>query len=248
MSAGRLIIRFDKPEHVLSADTYLAFMHSTTLTQSELDSFHTVVMHLAPTIFPFVRIVPHLLVLLATMPSNCISYDFMSHLSPTDRLVQCGRLYPLIEAEVLLFTIGRNVNSYAGFIGSGDTGRAVASSYYIHNKSIAEHAKYSPLATGEDFRDPPIYIDVREGHAPQLPEENATIKAYDELRKMGLTLQQQEYGKRNQGSICFPTDHELTSVRSSIHRGKSLWTPSCTLLPTRSLDQLASEVQGNGLE
>ena len=217
------------------------------LAQSELDSFRTVVMHLAPTILSFVRVVPHFLVLFATMSSNCFSCDFMSNLNATDRLAQVGRLVPLIDAEILLHTIDRNVSSYGGFIGVGDTGRAVASSYYIHNKSIAEHTNYNPLAPGEDFRDPPIFIDVREGHASQLPEENTTIKAYDEMRQMGLTLQQQEYGKGNQGSMCFPTDHELTSVRSRLD-GKPMWTPACTLLPTSALDQLAPEVQGNGLE
>ena len=82
----------------------------------------------------------------------------------------------------------------------------------------------------------------------QLPEEAATIAAYDELLKMSLSLQQQEYSQRREGNVCFPADDTLTGVRSRITRPESLWTPACTLLPSRSWDQLASEVQGSGLQ
>ena len=112
-------------------------------------------------------------------------------LNPTDRLARCGRLVPLQEAEILQQSSGRNLSSYVSFTGNGDTGRAFATSYYIHNKQQAEHLGVSPLAHGEDFRDPPAFINVREGHSSQLPEEAATIAAYDELLEMGLTLQQQ---------------------------------------------------------
>ena len=179
----------------------------------------------------------------ATVP-NCFLYDTLSSLNATERLAQVGRLVPLTIAGTLLEETGRNVNSYGIFVGEGDTGRAVASSYYIHNEPIEEHTDYCPLKLGEDFRDPPLYI-AREGHASQSPEglfhsmsESANFKAYDELSRMGLTLEQQEYGKKNQGSTCFPVNDSLTSVRSRLE-GKRLWTPECALIPTTTMDQLA---------
>ena len=131
----------------------------------------------------------------AIMSSFLFAYDFLTSLNPTDRLARCGRLVTLQEAEILQHSTGRNLSSYVSFIGNGDTGRAFATSYYIHNTQQAEHLDFSPLAHGEDFRDPPAFSNVREGHSSQLPEGAATIAAYDELLEMGLTLQQQEYSQ-----------------------------------------------------
>ena len=125
--------------------------------------------------------------------SSVFALDYLAALNTTDKLARLARLVTLQEAEILSYPAGRNMSSYVSFIGSGDTGRAFATSYYIRNKQQAEHLGFSPLANREDFRGPPVFINVREGHSSQLPEEAATIAAYDELLKMGLSLQQQEY-------------------------------------------------------
>ena len=128
---------------------------------------------------------------------SIFAYDFLTAgLTTVQKLERLNRLVTLQEAEKLCYTVGRNLSSYTVYQGVGDYGAAFASSYYIHNMPQAEHPDFCPLPLGAEFRDPPIFINVREGHASQLVEA-ATLKAYDQLFAMNLTLQKQEHSQTN---------------------------------------------------
>ena len=149
-------------------------MHSTTLARSELDGFISVVMHFALPTFVTMTI---------------FAFDYMANnMTTMDKFTRLKRLITLQEAEMLCYAGGRNLNSYVIFKGKGDTGSAFASSYYFYNMKQSEHPRFSQLTSGALYRDPPIFIDVREGHSSQqLPEEAAaTLKAYDQLIAMNL--------------------------------------------------------------
>ena len=131
----------------------------------------------------------------------------LENMTPTDKMSRLARVISMHDAEALLLEAGRNINSYCGFVGFGDSGRPFASSLYVHRKQYSEHGCFIPLREGEGFRDPPTFINVSEGHSSQqLPTENSTLEAYEALRKIYLQLEQQEYSQRHGGKVCFPAD------------------------------------------
>ena len=63
----------------------------------------------------------------------------MENMAAEEKLKRVAAVLPPRDAEALLLETGRNISSYCGFVGFGDTGVPFASSMYVHNKQYSEH-------------------------------------------------------------------------------------------------------------